>query len=126
MPEITLQYKIKAPIAKVWQALVDPEEINRWGAGPAKMAAEPNFEFSLWGGDITGKNMQVIKEKSIIQRWVYGDWEKPSGVKIDLHEEDGITTIDLLHKGYPEKEHQNLIDGWNGDYFGAMKKYLEK
>jgi len=37
MKIIKQKYTIKAPVARVWQAFVDPKIIDSWGGGPAKM-----------------------------------------------------------------------------------------
>lgn len=60
MTRIKKKYIIKAPINKVWQALVDPKEITAWGAGPAEMSDKPGADFSIWGGDIFGKTKKLI------------------------------------------------------------------
>ncbi|MAG60065.1 hypothetical protein CMO96_04730 [Candidatus Woesebacteria bacterium] len=52
--KIEKDYHIKASKDKVWQALVDPDVVNRWGGGPATMSDEEGSEFKLWGGDIHG------------------------------------------------------------------------
>lgn len=36
MKAIRQIYEIHAPIEKVWEALVDPRIIAKWGGGPAK------------------------------------------------------------------------------------------
>lgn len=37
MKTIVQNYHIDAPIEKVWEALVNAQEISGWGGGPAKM-----------------------------------------------------------------------------------------
>lgn len=75
-------YKISASIQEVWRALVEPEVINQWGGGPARMDDKVGTQFSLWGGDIHGKNIKVVENKELIQDWYGGDWDKPSKVTI--------------------------------------------
>jgi len=126
MPLIKQTYKIKAPIKRVWAALVDPKEISGWGAGSAKMSAKPNAKFSLWAGSIYGKNLEVVAEKKLKQQWFGGDWPKPSLVEIFLKERGGITEIRLIHKDLPRDELKAITQGWKDYYFGPMKEYLEK
>jgi len=73
MKTIKQKYSIKAPVEKVWQSLVDPKIIKQWGGGPAKMDDKVGTNFKLWGGDIYGKNLKVIKNKLLIQNWISGD-----------------------------------------------------
>lgn len=125
MKHITQIYHIKAPIEKVWDALVDPKIINKWGGGPAKMS-EKLGAFSLWGGDIHGKNTKVISEKELGQDWFGGNWDEPSVVRFSLSQKDGITTVILDHKNIPDEEVKDITEGWKDYYMGPLKKLIEK
>ena len=118
-------YKINASKSKVWKALVDPKLITKWGGGPAKMQDEVGFNFSLWGGDIWGRNNKVVKEKLLEQDWYGGKWDKPSKVKFELLEKDGVTAVKLTHSNIPENE-QSFADGWKDYYMGPLKELVEK
>lgn len=118
-------YHIKSPIEKVWKALVDANEIDNWGAGPVEMDGDVGTEFSLWGGDIHGTNIEVIAEEKLIQDWFGGEWDEPSRVTISLTPEDNSTRIDLLHENIPDSEYRDIAEGWDQYYFGPMKEYLE-
>ena len=126
MKTIKQVYHINAPIEKVWQALVDPLVIDSWGGGPSKMSAKAATSFSLWGGDIHGKNLVVVEGKKLVQEWFSGDWKKPSKVTFDLKEEKTKTTVELLHEDVPDEEETDIAEGWDVYYLGEIKKYLEK
>lgn len=126
MKAIKQRHIINAPVEKVWQALVDPKEIEAWGAGPAKMVDKKGFQFSLWGGDIYGTNTKVVRYKILEQDWQEKGWSSPSKVKFTLHEENGKTTLELLHENVPDNEAADITDGWKRYYLGPMKDYLEK
>lgn len=123
---LTQTYEIKAPIEKVWDALVNPKTIDKWGGGPAKMSALESSEFSVWGGDIHGKNTKVVKEKELKQDWMSGKWDKYSSVDFKLSEKNGITTVKLTQSGIPPEEFDDIADGWKTYYLGEIKKLLEK
>lgn len=125
MKTIKQTYKIKAPIAKVWQALVDPSEIDFWGAGPAEMDDKVGTEFSLWGGDIHGKNIEVADSKKLIQEWFGGEWDEPSIATFTLKVADGKTEVELIQTNVPDDEAKEISDGWKQYYLGAIKEYLE-
>jgi activator of HSP90 ATPase len=119
-------YHFKAPLEKVWQTLVDPMEIEHWGGGPAEMSADEGASFKLWNGDIHGTNIEVSPEEKLIQDWYGGAWDEPSRVTITLTEEDRGTRVDLLHENIPADEFDDITEGWDEYYFGAIKKYLEQ
>ncbi len=126
MKSIKQSYTINVPAKDVWQALVDPKIIDKWGAGKSVMDDKPGFEFSLWNGSIWGKNIEVVKQKKLVQQW-YAEkkWEKPSIVTFTLEEKSGKTTVSLLHTDIPDSEYQGISKGWNDYYLGKIKNLLE-
>ena len=127
MKTIKQVYHINAPVQKVWQALTDPKVIDSWGGGPAKMTTKVGTSFSLWGGDIHGKNFEVVENKKLVQEWFSGDWKKPSKVSFMLKEEaPKATMVELLQVDVPDNEEADIAVGWDIYYLGEIKKFLEK
>ena len=125
MKTIKQTYLINASIEKVYQALVDPKVIDEWGGGEVKMSDQVGFEFSLWGGDIYGKNTEVIKNEKLVQDWKENEWDEYSKVTFNLSEENGETKLELIHENIPDKEASNINDGWKRYYLGPLKELLE-
>lgn len=113
------------PLEKVWDALVNPKTIEKWGAGPAKMDEKVGTGFTLWGGDLFGRNLEVVHEKKLVQEWTEGDWEEPSRVTFTLTHKNGCTTVHLLHEDIPDNDADDIADGWDRYYLGQIKKLLE-
>lgn len=123
---ITKRYEYDAPISEVWKALVDQQTIEDWGGGPVVMDASVGTEFSLWGGDVYGKNLEVIPEKKLIQDWYGGQWDKPSKATFELSTRCGKTTINLSQTDVPDDEVADIDAGWDDYYLGPIKELLEK
>ncbi len=119
-------YLINASSQDVWQALIDPVIIDKWGGGPARMDGKVGTSFTLWGGDIYGKNINVINGKELKQEWFSGKWKNPSKVTLTLKEKNGRTEISLLHEDVPNEETKDIDQGWKNYYLGPIKKLLEK
>lgn len=126
MKIIEQTYFINAPIEKVWQALVDPKVIEAWGGGPAEMNDMPGTKFKLWGGEVFGTNLEVITNKKLVQEWYGGEWDYPSKVTFILISEGDSTELELTHEDVPEKEVDEINDGWSQYYLGPIKELLEK
>lgn len=126
MKTIIQNYEIKAPIEKVWEALISPEEIEKWGAGPAEMDSSEGTKFSLWGGDIYGTNIEVEPYQKLVQEWYGGKWEEPSILTIKLQKAGNTTKIELLHENVPDAEYKDIEQGWKDYYIGPLKDYVEK
>jgi activator of HSP90 ATPase len=116
---------INAPIEKVWQLLVNPTEIDGWGGGPSEMSDQKGFDFKLWGGDIWGKNIEVVKNKKLVQEWFAGPWEKPSIVTFTLSRQGKGTKLELDHQDIPDSDFEDIKTGWFNYYFDLLKKYAE-
>ena len=125
MKSIKQTYTIHASVEEVWEALTDPKVIDGWGGGPAKMNEEEGFEFELWGGDVWGKNVEVIKGKLLVQQWFGGKWDKPSIATFKLNPKDNETRIDLTNTDVPDAEFSDIEKGWRDYYLGPLKDYLE-
>lgn len=125
MKTVKKTYLIKAPLEKVWQALTDQKMIDDWGAGPAQMDDQVGTEFRLWGGDIFGKNVEVVANKKLVQDWFEDDWDQPSKVTFDLSQKNGKIKVTLLHENIPDSEAEEIDHGWDSYYLGSMKEYLE-
>jgi activator of HSP90 ATPase len=83
-------------------------------------------EFTLWDGDIHGKNIKVVPNKKLVQEWFSGDWEKSSIVTFTLIKKGNKTELNLLHEDVPNEEIKDISDGWKTYYLGPLKQLLEK
>ena len=126
MKTIKQSYRIKAPVEKVWQALVDPKIIKKWSGSSAKMDGKVGKKFELWDGDIHGTNKDVVENERLVQDWYGGDWKEPSIATFSLTNEDGETKVDFLQENVPDDEAADIEDGWERYYLGEIKKLLEK
>lgn len=125
MKTIKQTYTINASVENVWKALIDPKIIDKWGGGPAKMDDKVGTKFSLWGGEIYGKNIKVSENKELKQEWFEGKWDKPSKVTFSLKEKGNKTEIKLLHEDVPDDEADDIDEGWKTYYLGPIKELLE-
>jgi activator of HSP90 ATPase len=126
MKSLKQTYKINAPLEKVWKALIDPEEIDFWGGGPAEMDDLEGTEFKLWDGDIFGKNLEVKKNAKLVQEWSQDNWTEPSRVTFDLSEKMGKTLIELTQENIPDADVKEIEDGWKRYYLGPLKEFVER
>lgn len=126
MKNLRQTYHIKASVTVVWAALTEPQQIKKWGAGPAKMQTKADTTFTLWGGDIYGTNTKVKINTLLEQDWFAGQWAKPSLVKIELVKERSGTKVSLTHRNIPDKAAAGIKEGWKEYYFEPLKEYVEQ
>ena len=58
MKDFKKYYILSAPPEEVFAALTNAATIQLWSGDPAVMSTEPGSEFSLWEGNISGKNLE--------------------------------------------------------------------
>lgn len=125
MKSIKQTYAINASVDKVWDALVNPNIIDTWCGGPAKMNDQKGFKFELWGGEIYGKNIEVVKNEKLVQEWFSGKWDKPSTVIFLLSFSGNKTTVELIHTDIPDNEADDISKGWKDYYMIPLKQLVE-
>lgn len=119
------QLEIIAEPEEVFAALTNPFQIELWSGYPADMKPEAGYVFSLWEGDITGVNLEVVPNKRIVQEWFFGEQDEQSIVRITLKKAGGRTLLDLNHTNIPEDVYEEITEGWRDYYLGSVKSMLE-
>jgi uncharacterized protein YndB with AHSA1/START domain len=125
MKEFKKYYIINAEPSEVYLALTNPLTIQLWTGEPAEMSTEVGSEFSLWEGSITGTNLEFIKNRLIRQQWYFGEQEEQSVVTIKLHDHEAGTSVELRHTNIPDEDFNEIVDGWNSVYFGALQDFYD-
>jgi activator of HSP90 ATPase len=117
-------FKINAEPADVYSAITNPYTIELWSGYPAVMTEEPGSEFSLWEGDITGRNIEFVKERKVVQEWYFGDQEVKSVVTISIQPDGGNSSVTVEHTNIPEEEFTGIAEGWKDFYFDAINHFF--
>jgi activator of HSP90 ATPase len=123
MKDFKKYYIIPAQPEEIYLALTNPATIQLWTGEPAEMSTEPGSEFSLWEGSIEGKNIAFEENKKITQEWYFGEQEQPSIVTIKLHPHKHGTSVELVHTNIPDETYDELVEGWNVNYFGLLEEF---
>ncbi len=119
MKSIKRYFKLSASPADVYNALTNQLMIEIWTGEKAVFKAEPGTDFSMWDGAIFGKNVKFDMDKLIKQTWFFDDVE--SEVTIKLHAEKKYTNVELRQDNIPDDVYENISEGWDMDYFGALQ-----
>jgi len=117
-------FKINAEPSDVYAALTNPFTIELWSGYPAKMSTEPGSEFSLWEGDIEGKNLEFIPDRKIVQEWYFGDQQEKSIVTINIFPDRDDSSVTVEHSNIPDDEFKNISEGWKEHYFDAITNFF--
>jgi activator of HSP90 ATPase len=117
-------FRINAEPSDIYSAITNPYTIELWSGYPAQMRPEPGSEFSLWEGDITGKNIEFIPDKKIVQEWYFGDQKEKSIVTISIAPDRENSLVTVEHTNIPDDEFIDIAEGWREYYIGAIINFL--
>jgi activator of HSP90 ATPase len=129
----------KASRKRVYEALTDAKQFDKVmrrsaamqsgmaaGAKPAEISREAGGAFSLFGGYVTGRQVELVSNQRIVQAWRSGSWDPGaySIARFELTDQGSDTKIVFDHTGFPEGQAQHLAAGWRGNYWEPLEKYL--
>jgi activator of HSP90 ATPase len=121
MKEIKRYYTLHAEPKDVFNALTNQRMIEIWTGEKAEMEPVPGKNFSLWDGSIVGVILEIEENKKIVQQWFFDEVEE-SIVTMKIHKHKKGTSVELLHTNIPDEAFENISDGWDEDYFGALNE----
>jgi activator of HSP90 ATPase len=130
---------LKASRKRVYEALTDAKQFDKViqlsAAVKSGMAKAPNLPeisrevggaFALFGGYISGRQIELLANERIVQAWRVGSWDAGiySIAKFELVEQGSGTKIVFDHTGFPKGDAEHLAEGWKGNYWEPLEKFL--
>jgi activator of HSP90 ATPase len=116
----------KASPQRIYEALLDSKQFAAFTGMAAEIDAKAGGAFSMFGGLIVGRNIELISNQRIVQAWRPTHWDPGvySLVKFELKPQGSDTSIVLDHTGFPEGDYDSLNTGWKPRYWDPLKKFL--
>jgi activator of HSP90 ATPase len=95
-------------------------------AAPARIGRAEGESFTLFGGHIVGRHVELVPSRRIVQAWRVVDWDAGvySIARFDLIDRDRETTIVFDHIGFPNGKAEHLAEGWRLNYWEPLEKYF--
>jgi activator of HSP90 ATPase len=129
----------RAPRKRLYEALTDAKsfaQVERLSAAmqsgmslgnqPTAISPQPGGAFTLFGGHIVGRHIELVPNQRIVQAWRVADWAPGvfSIVKFELSDSGTGSRIVFDHVGFPEGQAQHLASGWAANYWEPLRKFL--
>jgi activator of HSP90 ATPase len=110
----------------IYEVLLDAKQFAAMTGLPATIEAREGGAFSMFGGRIVGRNVELTPGQRIVQAWRPTHWDAGiySIVKFEFRQHGLKTTLLLDHTGFPEAEADHLDSGWTEHYLNPLAKYL--
>ncbi len=110
----------------VYEALMDSEKHAAFTNSQAGISREVGGEFMAYGGYITGRNLELLPGRRIVQEWRAMDWDESacSIVTFEFSPHEGGARLDFTHSDLPEGTEEEFSRGWIDNYWEPLKRYL--
>jgi activator of HSP90 ATPase len=119
---------IPASPKQVYEALMDTKQHTAFTGSQASISRKVGGKISAWDGFISGKNLELVEGKKIVQAWRSSDW--PQGVisqaTFTLTKAGQGTKLTFVQTGCPENQLVEIKQGWIDYYWEPLKKYFTK
>jgi len=125
MKTIRQNHFIQATPEEVFAAITNPFTIELWSGYPAQMDAREGTEFSIFEGDISGRNIKITENRQLVQEWYFGDRQEESIVTINLIPHQSGTKVTLEQTNVPDEASEEFEEGWRDSYWGAIKEFFK-
>jgi activator of HSP90 ATPase len=109
---------------RVLQALLDGPTFTRMTGAPAEVDGVAGGAFSCFGGVISGRNLEVVEGRRLVQGWRAAPWPEGSYsvVRFEVAPHDGGTRLTLEHSAFPAGQSEHLSAGWETNYWAPLRK----
>jgi len=120
------EVEFKASPQRIYEVLLDSRQFAAFSGEPAQIHREAGGAFSMFGGKIVGRNVELVPGRRIVQAWRPASWDSGvySIVKFELKEQGSQAKVILDHAGFPEGSFRSLDSGWHVRYWEPLKRFL--
>jgi len=129
----------RADRSRIYEALTDTKQFNEitkiaatkdpgisLEKVPTEISREVGGTFTLFGGIILGRHIELVRNTRVVQAWRVVNWDPGvySIVKFELVEQGTGTRIVFDHTGFPKGDAEHLASGWKAHYWEPLAKFL--
>src|SRR5262249_19565976 len=117
----TIHQEVTFPAApsRVYEALVDLKRFGEITGAPASGESTEGAAFSAFGGHITGRHVELVRDTRVVQAWRAKTW--PAGVysivRFELKPDGAGTKLVFDHEAFPDGTKEALSQGWQTNYW---------
>ena len=135
---VVVERTLNAPIARVWKALTDANQMRQWYFDLKEFQPQVGFEFEFvveHEGNRYHHLCQVtdvVPQKKIAYSWRYKGEPGDSLVTFELFAEGNKTRVKVTHTGIetfprtPAYARKNFENGWTAIIGAELKQFVEK
>jgi uncharacterized protein YndB with AHSA1/START domain len=135
---VVIERTLNAPLARVWNALTDVDQMREWYFDLKEFKPQVGFEFEFVVEHEGNRYhhlcrvTEVVLEKKIVYTWRYKDEPGDSLVTFELSSEGDKTRVKVTHTGIetfpktPAYARKNFETGWTALIGTELKQFVER
>ena len=111
----------------LFELYMDEKKHSHIAGSPCTITKKEDDKYSVHGGYISGKNLQLVKDKLIVQSWRAQGWDKDavdSTFIIHLEKKGDDVMLHAVHANVPDEHKASISNGWHDHYWKPWKQYL--
>ena len=128
---VTLAIDLPRAAHRLYDMYLNPKTHAAITGAPVKIAAKTGAEFVAFGGALTGRILQLIPKRLIVQSWRSTEFPKKdidstlilAFSPIGKGGKNG--RIELTHVNIADSDFGGVSEGWSKYYFVPWRAYLE-
>ena len=135
---IVIERTLEAPVAQVWKALTNVEQMRQWYFDLKEFKSEVGFEFDFIVAHegVSYHHLcrvtEVVLQQRIAYTWRYKGEPGDSLVTFELFPEGNKTRVKVTHTGIetfpktPAYARKNFENGWTSIIGSELKEFVER
>ena len=138
MGPIEKKLTVNAPVNRVWEALTDPNELQKWMMMSTNFEPETGKDFTFqadaseeWDGVFKCNVKEVVENKKLSYSWDTAFINAETLVEIELTKNGDKTELSLVHSGWDkmaanqEETRNSHSEGWDLRFGQKLKEVVE-
>jgi activator of HSP90 ATPase len=123
---ITQTVMFKVQPGQIYEAILDPKIHSKFTGAKATGSMKVGGKFTAYDGYISGKNVELIKDKKIVQEWTSTDFPKgyKTQVTFEFFPAKPGTKLGFTQTGVPDENYADIAQGWIDFYWTPLKAML--
>jgi len=121
---VTINKDFACPPGEMYECLMDQGRMSMFTQSNCRISREVGGEFTLFGGSVSGTQLELVPGEKIVQSWRFDNW--PAGqfstVTISLNEGGRGCKLSLKQVGVPLDEIERVKFGWENQFWSRIKQ----
>jgi activator of HSP90 ATPase len=129
MESLKLSTTLPVSAETLYRSWLNSKAHSAFTGAEAKASSKVNGKFSAWDGYISGKNLELVPNKKIVQSWRTSEFPSnapDSILEVTFEEKNGKTKLSLYHHGLQKGDAKKYTSGWKQFYFEPMTEYFSE